>query len=82
MAFQELGPAIREARTKKGMSQGSLAEALGVTQPSVSAWEAGRSLPTIPLLHKLAVVTDSDPGELLRLAASSPVAGPAPAACG
>lgn len=82
MAFEELGPAIRDARQKKNMSQGALAEALGVTQPSVSAWEAGRSLPTIPLLYRLAEVTETDPGLLLRLAAKSPVAGTAAAACG
>lgn len=78
MAFTELGPAIRDARQKKGLSQDALAAALGVTQPSVSAWEAGRQIPGISMLYKLVEVTEADPVELFRLAA----AAPASAACG
>lgn len=38
--------AVREIRELMGLSQADLAELLGVTQPAVSAWEAGRREPT------------------------------------
>ncbi len=41
-----LAGAIREARKRAGMSQGQLAEALGIRQSSVSQWERGSTAPT------------------------------------
>lgn len=39
------GPRIREARLARGMRQEELAAAIGVTQPTISDWEAGRWAP-------------------------------------
>jgi len=47
------GERIRKARESRGMSQGALAEALGVRQPAVSHWEQGRREPSI--WYKLAL---------------------------
>lgn len=69
-APETLGSVIRAARKTKRLSQGDLGDQLGVSQPSVSAWEAGRSLPTIQLLVALARVLDLDASRLLTLAAA------------
>ena len=37
---------IREARRSAGLTQGALAELVGVTRQTVWGWEAGRALPT------------------------------------
>jgi transcriptional regulator with XRE-family HTH domain len=37
---------VRELREQLGLSQADLADLLGVTQPAVAAWEAGRRAPT------------------------------------
>jgi transcriptional regulator with XRE-family HTH domain len=37
---------VREIRDLIGLSQADLADLLGVTQPAVAAWEAGRRRPT------------------------------------
>lgn len=44
---------LKALRTEKGMSQGKLAEAVGVTQQCVSKWEKGEE-PTLSYLWKLA----------------------------
>lgn len=36
------------------MSQSDLAQALGTTQVTVSAWETGRSTPRPPMMQKIA----------------------------
>ena len=48
-----LGQQIYELRTKKGLSQGELAEALDVSRQSVSKWETGSSVPELDKLIKL-----------------------------
>lgn len=60
--------AIRDARLVKQMSQGQLAQALGVRQPSVSSWEQGHTFPAIDLLAPLARTLDLDLAELVALA--------------
>lgn len=48
---------MRELRQKKGLTQGELAEAVGVKTPSIVAWESGKNLPrprrTAALLNAL-----------------------------
>lgn len=48
-----LGQQIYELRTKKGLSQGELAEALDVSRQSISKWETGSSVPELDKLIKL-----------------------------
>lgn len=56
---------MRPLRDRFGLSQDELARLLGVTQPAVVAWEAGRRTPSPPVADRL---------EKLRAAAGIPVA--------
>ena len=57
---------ITEQRKKKKITQGQLAEKLGVTQGAVSQWENGLSFPDVRLLVKLSEVLDCTVDELLK----------------
>ena len=48
--------AIREYRLKAGLSQRSLAAALGRGRNAVSSWERGLTLPSVPRLMRMAKV--------------------------
>ncbi|MGN9793640.1 helix-turn-helix transcriptional regulator [Streptomyces sp. OZ13] len=50
----ELGRGVRERRVALGMTQDQLARAAGLQQPSVARFEAGGTMPTLPLLERLA----------------------------
>jgi ribosome-binding protein aMBF1 (putative translation factor) len=50
----ELAEAIRARREELGWSQRQLAERAGMTQPGVARFEAGGTIPTLPLLERLA----------------------------
>ena len=50
----ELGKAVRERREQQGWTQGQLAAAAGMTQSAVARFEAGGTVPTIPVLDRLA----------------------------
>jgi transcriptional regulator with XRE-family HTH domain len=54
----KIGHRIRGSRESKGISQGELARRLGVSQPSVSDWENGKSEPSVDNLRALAVELD------------------------
>ena len=45
---------IREVRAAKGMSQGELAGAMGVSRQTINAIETGRYSPSLPLAMNLA----------------------------
>lgn len=72
MAFPET---IRAARAAKGLNQSEVAHSLGVSQVTVSGWERGAYVPTVPVLNALATLLGLDHGDLLRLAAggSAPI---------
>ncbi|MBP6796760.1 MAG: helix-turn-helix domain-containing protein [Luteimonas sp.] len=55
----KLSTRIRTARTRAGMSQGALAEALGVSRSAVGNWESakGRVSPSSERLSELALAT-------------------------
>ena len=50
----ELAEAVRVRREELGWSQRQLAERAGMTQPGVARFEAGGTMPTLPLLERLA----------------------------
>ncbi|MFI5756156.1 helix-turn-helix domain-containing protein [Streptomyces sp. NPDC051569] len=50
----ELGRTVREHREALGMSQAQLARAAGLQQPAVARFEAGGTMPTLPLLERFA----------------------------
>ena len=50
----ELAEAVRLRREELGWSQRQLAERAGMSQPGVARFEAGGTMPTLPLLERLA----------------------------
>lgn len=50
---------VRELRLVRGLSQGALAEALGVSRQTVNSIETGRYIPSLPLAMALARFFDS-----------------------
>ena len=59
LAYQ-LGVVVRELREAKGWSQTQLAREAGMTQPAVARFEAGGTIPTLPVLQRLARALDAD----------------------
>ncbi len=49
---------LKEAREKKGFTQRYLAEKVSVTPASLSAYEKGTSIPSLPVVKKLSEVCD------------------------
>lgn len=47
------GTAIKDLREKKGLTQGMLADMLGVSSKAVSKWETAKGLPDISLIEPL-----------------------------
>lgn len=56
---------VANLRKKKGVTQETLAEFIGVTKASVSKWETGQSMPDVLILPKLASFFDVSVDELL-----------------
>ncbi len=54
-----LGQAVHDRRTGLGLSQSELARRAGMTQPQISHIEGGDSVPTLPLLTRLAKALDA-----------------------
>ncbi|MBF8187122.1 helix-turn-helix transcriptional regulator [Nonomuraea sp. K274] len=59
LAF-ELGRAVRQMRESHGWSQSELARAADMTQSAVARFEAGGTVPTLPVLERLARALDAD----------------------
>lgn len=53
MNQQKTGIFIARCRKEKGMTQGQLAEKLGITDKAVSKWETGKSMPDLSLFVPL-----------------------------
>lgn len=60
-----LGPFISRIRARRGLTQRELAERLYVSDKTVSKWERGLSLPSVPLLIPLAEALDLSISELM-----------------
>ena len=65
-----LGESITRLRTKKGWSQGDLADALNVSRQSISKWETDSSVPELDKLLKLSDLFGVTLDELVRGAGS------------
>ena len=48
------GPAIKQLRESKGITQSELAEQIGVSSQAISKWETSKGLPDITLIEPLA----------------------------
>ena len=57
--MRDIGKNIRTLRTRRGLSQDQLAEALHVTRQTVSNYETGRSRPDVEMLTALAEALNS-----------------------
>lgn len=58
---------LRQKRIDAELTQEDLADRIGVRQPAISAWEAGRALPEIPTLLATCEVVGIDAGDLAQL---------------
>jgi transcriptional regulator with XRE-family HTH domain len=63
-----LAKLLRSAREAAGLSQGDVAEQLGVSQGAVSMWETGQSRPALSRIRRIAEVLGVDDVELTRAA--------------
>ena len=61
----DLGKNIAKARKNANLTQEQLAEKLQVARQTVSKWEAGTTMPTVPGLVKLAEALQTDCNSLL-----------------
>ena len=55
----ELGEQVRGLREDRGWSQRDLAKLTGMTQPAIARFEAGGTMPTLPILERIANAFDS-----------------------
>lgn len=62
-----IGTLIRDARTKLGLSQRDLTYATHIGAEVLSAWETGKTMPSVPSLLLVARVLDMDIGILGNL---------------
>jgi len=60
------GQTIKSFREKKGITQAKLAEAISVSDKTVSKWETGKGLPDITLLEPLSAALNVSVAELLN----------------
>ena len=64
LSGEELGLRLRLARRTKGWTMKQLAEAAGCSESLLSKIENGRNLPSLPLLHRLVQVLETNIGWL------------------
>lgn len=56
----ELGRTVRQLREQRDWSQTALATSAGMTQSAVARFEAGGTVPSLPVLDRLARALDAD----------------------
>jgi transcriptional regulator with XRE-family HTH domain len=61
-----VGARLRAARRGAGLTQKQLAQALGVDSITVSRWERGVNSPSLPRLARIAELTATSIGDLVR----------------
>ncbi len=62
----KFGKALREIRLKKKMSQGDIAEKLGVHRSYISGLERGKRNPSLLTIKKMAKAIGVEPKDLLN----------------
>ncbi len=55
-----IGQAVQERRLALGLSQTEVAARAGMTQPALSRLEAGGTVPTIPVLERIAAALGAE----------------------
>jgi class 3 adenylate cyclase len=66
MFLEELGEQIRDARSRKKLTQNDVARVLQISPQAVSKWERGENAPDISLLPRLCVLLGVSTDRLLR----------------
>ena len=61
-----VGARLRAARRDTGLTQKQLAQGLGVESITVSRWERGVTSPSLPRLARIAELTATSIGDLVR----------------
>jgi putative transcriptional regulator len=61
---------VKELRTERGLSQGQLADALGVSRQTINSIEKERYVPSLPLALALARFFDSSVEEVFDTSGS------------
>jgi ribosome-binding protein aMBF1 (putative translation factor) len=56
----EVGRTTRQLREDRGWTQADLARAARMTQSAVARFEAGGTVPTLPVLHRVARALDAE----------------------
>jgi transcriptional regulator with XRE-family HTH domain len=64
---------LADLRKRKGLTQATLAERMGVEQPTVQRWEKGKREPSLSQLLELARVLDVEPGALIDPSIAAPI---------
>ncbi|MBR0281723.1 MAG: response regulator [Oscillibacter sp.] len=54
LTTEQFGKALRDLRVERGISQRQLAELMTVSKPTIANWEAGKRLPDLTMLFRLA----------------------------
>ncbi len=65
------GEALKNLRTGRNLSQQQLADMLFVNRSSVANWEAGRRIPDLVIIMRLAQILEVDVSALTKVAATS-----------
>jgi transcriptional regulator with XRE-family HTH domain len=61
-----VGVRLRASRRAAGLTQKQLAEAIGVEAITVSRWERGVTMPSLPRLRHIAEITETTVSDLVR----------------
>lgn len=64
--MKDLGWKIKQSRIALALSQGELAEKLGISQVVLSRWETNKVKPSMKSIKKLAEALEVDPKELTK----------------
>ncbi|SNT12985.1 helix-turn-helix transcriptional regulator [Sphingopyxis indica] len=65
LATERFSARLKRLRNRKGLTQADLAEALGVSEPAVCAWELGRSRPRMGRMETLSRLLDVSIADLV-----------------
>lgn len=65
MDCEKVGKLIRTLRTEQGLTQKNIADALGISNKTVSKWECGLGCPDLELWPELSVILGMDMGQLM-----------------
>lgn len=64
--MKDLGWKIKQLRIRLALSQGELAEKIGIKQEVLSRWETNKVKPSMKSIKKLAEALEIDPKELTK----------------